>query len=128
MPRSNKKKHSHQQETSSSDMDIRKLLGQEKSLMISRAIVSAVKHGIQLEHGSPNPGVGDCAFEAVIQNNNDRRCFSEKFPVVTLFACHLHSSEQSCVCRVSFKHLPQPLRSHIRSFGTIFSKKDLKKT
>ena len=23
------------------------------------------------------------------------------------------------VCRVTFKHLPQPLRSHIRSFGTI---------
>ena len=46
--------------------------------------------------------------------------------VVTMFACHLHSSDQSCVCRVNFKHLPQPLRSHIRSFGTIFSKKDLK--
>ena len=34
----------------------------------------------------------------------------------------------TCVCRVTFKHLPQPLRSHIRSFGTIkqllkFSKK-----
>ena len=81
MPRSNKKKHSHQQETSSSDMDIRKLLGQEKSLMISRAIVSAVKHGIKLEHGSPNAGIGDCAFEAVVQNNNDRHCFREKFPM-----------------------------------------------
>jgi hypothetical protein len=22
-------------------------------------------------------------------------------------------------CRVTFKHLPQPLRSHIRSFGTL---------
>ena len=32
------------------------------------------------------------------------------------------------VCRVTFKHLPQPLKSHIRSFGTLgqilkFSKK-----
>jgi hypothetical protein len=25
----------------------------------------------------------------------------------------------ACVCRVTFKHLPQPLRSHILSFGTI---------
>ena len=25
----------------------------------------------------------------------------------------------ACVCRVTFKHLPQPLRSHIRSFGTL---------
>ena len=35
-------------------------------------------------------------------------------------------------CRVTFKHLPQPLRSHIRSFGTLgqllqFSKKNIKK-
>ena len=35
----------------------------------------------------------------------------------------------ACVCRVTFKHLPQPLRSHIRSFGTLgqllkFSKKN----
>ena len=25
----------------------------------------------------------------------------------------------TCVCRVTFKHLPKPLRSHIRSFGTL---------
>ena len=49
--------------------------------MISRAIQSARKHGINLKHGSPNPGVGDCAFEAVIQNNNDRQCFRQKFPL-----------------------------------------------
>ena len=49
--------------------------------MISRAIISANKHGIRLEHGSSNPGLGDCAFEAVIQNNNDRHCFREKLPM-----------------------------------------------
>ena len=37
------------------------------------------------------------------------------------------------VCRVTFKHLPQPLRSHTQSFGTLgkllnFSKKNFKKT
>ena len=81
MPRSNKKKHVHHQEMRSSDVAIKHLLSQEKSLMISRAIVSANKHGIKLEHGSSNPGLGDCAFEAVIQNNNDRQCFREKLPM-----------------------------------------------
>ena len=50
-------------------------------------------------------------------------CLPSTKIVVTMFACHLHSSDQSCVCRVTFKHLPQPLRSHIQSFGTIFSTK-----
>ena len=81
MPRSNKKKHSQHQVTSTSDVAIKQLLGQEKTLMISRAIENARKHGIKLEHGSPNPGVGDCAFEAIVQNNNDRHCFREKLPL-----------------------------------------------
>jgi hypothetical protein len=71
MPRSNKKKHSHHKATQSSDVAIKHLLSQEKFLMISMAIINAKKHRIKLEHGSPNPGVGDCAFEAVIQNKND---------------------------------------------------------
>ena len=81
MPRSNKKKLSQHQVTPSSDATISQLLGHEKSLMILRAIESAKKHGIRLEHGSPNPGLGDCAFEAVIQNNNDRCCYKEKLPM-----------------------------------------------
>ena len=50
-------------------------------------------------------------------------------------APHRHQQKLSGtrVCRVTFKHLPQPLRSHIRSFGTLgqlfkFSKKNFKKT
>ena len=31
---------------------------------------------------------------------------------------HKRKLYDTCVCRVTFKHLPQPLRSHIRSFGT----------
>jgi hypothetical protein len=81
MPRSNKNKHFQHQENKSSDVAIKHLLSQEKSLMISRAIESANKHGIKLKHGSANPGLGDCAFEAVIQNNNDRQCFREKLPM-----------------------------------------------
>ena len=87
MPRSNKKKsafkpppkHPTSQQFMSSQDDISFLLTQEKNEMISRAIASGLKHGIKLKHGSSNPGLGDCAFESVIQNNNDRICFSEKY-------------------------------------------------
>ena len=40
---------------------------------------SAQRHGINLRHGTTNPGTGDCAFESIIQNINDRPCFKEKF-------------------------------------------------
>ena len=49
--------------------------------MKSRAILSGRKHGVNLQPGSSNPGRGDCAFESVIQNNNDRNCYKEKFPL-----------------------------------------------
>ena len=49
--------------------------------MISRSIQSAKKHGINLRHGTSNPGTGDCAFEAIIQNINDRPEFNEHFPM-----------------------------------------------
>ena len=87
MPRSNKKKaflkpptkHPTGQSTSKSTDEISSLLSEERNKMISRAISSARKHGIDLVPGRPNPGLGDCAFEAIIQNNNDRSCFQEKF-------------------------------------------------
>ena len=31
----------------------------------------------------------------------------------------IDTSGSARVCRVTFKHLPQPLRSHFRSFGTL---------
>ena len=40
---------------------------------------SAQRHGINLRHSTTNPGTGDCAFESLIQNINDRPCFREKF-------------------------------------------------
>ena len=59
------------------------LMTNERNLMISRAITSARNHGINLRHGSPNPGTGDCAFVSVIQSNNERQCFTEKFLIST---------------------------------------------
>ena len=94
MPRSNKKKSSQKTpyenppvrpppkpppQNSCSSSEIRILLENERSVMIPRAISSGQKHGINLRQGRPNPGTGDCAFEAVIYNNNDRPCFEKKF-------------------------------------------------
>ena len=63
------------------DKTMHTLFTKEKELMIGRAVASAKKHGINLRHGRSNPGVGDCAFEAVIYNINDRSDFKEKLPM-----------------------------------------------
>ena len=84
MPRSNKKKSFPQSPTKKPPDEasqILELFKKEKKLMLSRAISSGRKHGVNCEPGSPNPGLGDCAFESVIQNNNDRQCFKEKYPL-----------------------------------------------
>jgi hypothetical protein len=89
MPRSNKKKflskpsqkHQTMDSVSESSSGISSLLKIERNQMISRAFTSGNNHGIQLVPGSPNAGRGDCAFEAVVQNNNDRSCFHEKYPM-----------------------------------------------
>ena len=57
------------------------LLSDERNQMLGRAVRSAKHHGVNLKPGSPNPGLGDCAFEAIVQNNNDRICYPEKFPL-----------------------------------------------
>ena len=44
---------------------------------------SARRHGINLKQGAPILGNGDCAFEAIIQNINDRSCYKEKFNMST---------------------------------------------
>ena len=50
-------------------------------LMLSRAVASSKRHGINIIPGRLNPATGDCAFEAVLFNNNDRPCFGEKYPL-----------------------------------------------
>ena len=84
MPRSNKKKKfmkPQPKHPTSQSFQIASLLTDEQNLMIAGAIASSRNHGINLVQGSSNPGLGDCAFEAVIQNNNDRSCFKQKFPM-----------------------------------------------
>ena len=67
------------QNLSSDDVEILKLKQFEVKKMIARAKSSGKIHGINLRHGTGNPGTGDCAFEAIIQNNNDRNCFETKY-------------------------------------------------
>ena len=62
-------------------MDQRFLFEKERTLMITRAINSARHHEINLTHGKPNPGQGDCAIEAIIYNINERSCYSQKYPL-----------------------------------------------
>ena len=101
MPRSNKKKRSAKSPSSAQpflepppsskyqcprpnlipDKATSNLLTKEKELMIERTVASAKKHGINLRHGRSNPGTGDCAFEAVIYNINDRSDFKERLPM-----------------------------------------------
>ena len=81
MPKSKKKKGPNLQPYPQSSTEIASLMSKERKLMITRAITSGRKHGINLTHGKANPGLGDCAFEAVIFNNNERHCFTNKFPL-----------------------------------------------
>ena len=63
------------------DKAISNVLSQEKEVMIARSVRMAKKHGINLRYGRSNPGTGDCAFEAVIYNINDRSDFEETLSI-----------------------------------------------
>ena len=47
--------------------------------MFEGAIANAKKHNVNLKPGRENHGGGNCSYEAVIFNINDRSCFQSKF-------------------------------------------------
>ena len=51
------------------------------SRIFERAIASAGKHKITLKPGRENGGHGNCSYESVIYNINQRDCFKEKLPM-----------------------------------------------
>ena len=53
--------------------------------IFDRAISNAEKHGIKLQPGTENNGSGNCSYESVILNINDRDCFAEKLPMTPDF-------------------------------------------
>ena len=50
----------------------------ENGTIFSRAISNAGNHGIKLKPGTENKGNGNCSFESVLLNINERVCFQEK--------------------------------------------------
>ena len=50
----------------------------DESEIFRRAIESAKKHKINMKAGRKDRGYGNCAFEAAINNINDRTCYSNK--------------------------------------------------
>ena len=81
MARSNKKRSPLKSPPKSPprvDSSCETFLSQDHNIMIRRAIVSAGRHGINITAGSPVPASGNCAFESVLFNVNDRSCFERK--------------------------------------------------
>ena len=56
------------------------LIGLEIDQMMQNARQSAKRHGINLLNGTGNAD-GNCAFESVLSNVNQRTCFTEKYPL-----------------------------------------------
>ena len=82
MPRSNKKK-SNLKPPPKSPTEIRtpsSLFEMEQKLMIDRAVASAKRHEINISPGERSSSDGNCAFQAAINNVNNRNCFKEKYP------------------------------------------------
>ena len=52
-----------------------------EKVIVKRAIASAQKHNIELKPGRANYAAGNCSYESVIFNINDRSCFREKLPM-----------------------------------------------
>ena len=50
----------------------------DENEIFTKAINSAEKHSIKLQPGRKDRGYGNCVFEAVINNINDRDCFRDK--------------------------------------------------
>ena len=91
MPRSNKKRSpfkipaeqppAHLSSVGPSTSSLDSITKNEIQVMISRAVSSARKHGINLMQGTPNAADGNCALESAIFNVRDRDCFPDKLPL-----------------------------------------------
>ena len=55
-----------------------------QGVIVKRAIASAQKHNIELLPGRANNAAGNCSYESVIYNINDRSCFNEKLLELSL--------------------------------------------
>ena len=75
--RSRKRKY----EPPSEDLEESQIVVETQDDIFARAIASARKHNIDIIPGRKNLAVGNCSYESVIYNINDRPCFTEKLPM-----------------------------------------------
>ena len=84
LTRKRKKYHPPYEELTEQHMDNKKPTISNRNetntqgVIVQRAIASAKKHNIELKCGRANNAAGNCSYESVIFNINDRRCFREK--------------------------------------------------
>ena len=57
--------------------------------MVEKAIESGRKHGITLERGVESVSDGNCTFESVLDNINNRACFKTKVPFSSTTSRHI---------------------------------------
>ena len=57
------------------------LKANQNNKIFERAIANARKHNINLKPGIENKGDGNCSYQSVIFNINDRECFKSKLPM-----------------------------------------------
>ena len=86
MPRSKKKRFALKPPPKTPTLSTLKFSGEsliesEIDLMVQSGRRSAKRHGINLLNGTRNSADGNCAFESVLSNVNERACFTEKYPL-----------------------------------------------
>ena len=62
----------------SEELEKSQIVIQTQNDIFARAIASANKHNIEIRPGRKNLAAGNCSYESVIYNINDRPCFTEK--------------------------------------------------
>ena len=82
-------------------------------IIVKLAKRNAKRHNINVIHGRPNDASGNCAFEAVIYNIQDRREFSpeQKINLSILESRRLWITELQSVIESDHPEIPQDLES-----------------
>ena len=71
-------------------IEVKRLKNQK---IFDRAIENAKKHKIRLKPGTENNGHGNCSYESVIMNINERECFGDKLPMSPSFYRRIRNTD-----------------------------------
>ena len=78
-PSNEESKQQHTMDDTNAQKNIKS--NNKENNIFTRAIASAQKHSIELKAGRANNAAGNCSYESVMNNINDRTCFKEKLPM-----------------------------------------------